>query len=33
MAEWTDGPHASGNIASASGTVVANAVLITLFHD
>jgi hypothetical protein len=33
LAEWTDGPHAAGDIASASGSVVANATFISLFHD
>lgn len=33
LAEWTEGPHAAGDIASASGSVVANALAIALFHD
>jgi hypothetical protein len=32
LAEWTDGPHAAGDIASASGSVIADALAITLFH-
>lgn len=33
LAEWTDGPRAAGEIASAWGSIVGKALAITLFHE
>jgi hypothetical protein len=33
FAEWTSGPHASGDISSASGGIVADVLAITVFHQ
>jgi hypothetical protein len=32
LAEWTHGPHAGGTVSGAGGSVVADALAITLFH-
>jgi hypothetical protein len=32
LAEWTDGPHASGPVSGAYGEIIALVSAITLFH-